>query len=386
MFKMLYPRRVLSGPGSLSALGQEFRNKSAGVLVVAGSGSLKRTGVLDRIETDLRETGLHVRVFEGVEPEPSVSTAESCTQVLSQFRDSLGAPVCVLGIGGGSALDVAKAAAGLVNEPATVAEVFRGKPISTKGVPFAAVPTTAGSGAEATTNAVLTDTEQGTKASIRSDSFLAELVVLDPELTRSVPKTVTAASGMDALTQAIEGYTSVHANEFTRPLSREAVRLIGHNLLRAYTDGDDLPARDAMLKASFLGAVAFANCRLGAVHGMAHPAGVRYSAAHGVVCAILLPYVMRLNIQDCVEDYARLAQDLGIAKKRTSARAMAASLIGMVEELNLRVGIPPKLREIGLRREDISAIAEESLPSGSMAANKRKMTKEDIEALLEANL
>lgn len=386
MFKMLYPRRVLSGPGCISALGQELRNRFAGVLVVAGSGSLRRSGVLDKVEASLREAGLHIRVFEGVEPEPSVKTAESCTRVLSEFRDSLEAPVCVLGIGGGSALDVAKAAAGLVNESSTVADIFRGKPISTKGVPFAAVPTTAGSGAEATTNAVLTDTEQGTKASIRSDSFLAELVVLDPVLTCSAPPAVTAASGMDSLAQAIEGYTSMHANEFTRPLSREAVRLIGHNLLRAHSDGDDLPARDAMLKASFLGAVAFANCRLGAVHGIAHPVGVRYHAPHGVVCAILLPYVMRFNMPDCVEDYARLAREWEIAKKKTSARAMAASLIGMVEDLNHKVGIPPKLREIGLRQEDISAIAEESLPSGSMAANRRKMIKEDIEALLEANL
>lgn len=386
MFKMLYPRRVLSGPGCLSALGRELRDRFAGVLVVAGSASLRRSGVLETIETDLRSAGLHLRVFEGVESEPSVDTAASCTRVLSEFRDSLRAPIGVLGIGGGSVLDVAKAAAGLVNEPSTVADVFRGKPVSTKGVPFVAVPTTAGSGAEATTNAVLTDTERGTKASIRSDSFLAELVILDPELTRSAPPAVTAASGMDALTQAIEGYTSIHANEFTRPLSKEAVRLIGQNLLRAYDDGGSLPARDAMLKASFLGAVAFANCRLGAVHGIAHPVGVRYRASHGVVCAILLPYVMRFNMQDCVEDYARLAQDMGIAKKRTSARVMAASLIGMIEELNNKVGIPLKLREIGLRHEDIGAIAEESLPSGSLAANRRKMTKEDIVALLEANL
>jgi alcohol dehydrogenase class IV len=386
MFTMLYPRRVLSGPGCLSALGQELQNRFAGVLIVAGSGSLRRSGVLERIEADLREAGLRIRVFEGVEPEPSVDTATMCTGALSEFRDSLRAPVAVLGIGGGSVLDVAKAAAGLVNEPSTVAEIFRGKSILTKGVPFAAVPTTAGSGAEATTNAVLTDTETGTKASIRSDSLLAELVILDPALTCSAPPAVTAASGMDALVQAIEGYTSIHANEFTRPLSREAVQLIGHNLVRVYSDGDDLAAREAMLKASFLGAVAFANCRLGAVHGIAHPVGVRYRTPHGVVCAILLPYVMRFNMQDCVEDYARLARDMGIAKKRTSARVMAASLIGMIEELNRKLGIPSKLKEIGLRRDDISAIAEESLPSGSLRANRRKMTREDIEVLLEANL
>ena len=182
--------------------------------------------------------------------------------------------------------------------------------------------------------------------------------------------------------QAIEA-TRRYANGL--PLSREAVQLIGHNLVRVYSDGDDLAAREAMLKASFLGAVAFANCRLGAVHGIAHPVGVRYRTPHGVVCAILLPYVMRFNMQDCVEDYARLARDMGIAKKRTSARVMAASLIGMIEELNRKLGIPSKLKEIGLRRDDISAIARRA-SVGSLRANRRKMTREDIEVLLEANL
>lgn len=386
MFAMLYPNRVLSGPGCLDVLGNEIRHRCDGVLVVTGLSSMRRSGVLERIETSLREAGLDARAFEEVESEPSVHTVDRCVRALCELRDSVGGPVAVLGVGGGSALDVAKAAAGLVNEPAGVVEIFRGKPISTQGVPFFAIPTTAGSGAEATTNAVLTDSELGVKASIRSDGFLAELILLDPELTCSVPPSVTAASGMDALTQAIEGYTSIHANEFTRPLSREAVRLIGQNLLRAYDAGDDLSARDAMLKASFLGAVAFANCRLGAVHGIAHPVGVRYHAPHGAVCAILLPHVMRFNMQECVNDYAALAQDMRIVKKRTSKRVMAASLIGMVEEFNDKIRIPRKLKEVGLKREDVEAIAEESLPSGSLAANRRKATKEDVVAILEANL
>ena len=160
MVTMLYPRRVLSGPGCLSALGQELQNRFAGVLIVAGSGSLRRSGVLERIEADLREAGLRIRVFEGVEPEPSVDTATMCTGALSEFRDSLRAPVAVLGIGGGSVLDVAKAAA--VNEPSTVAEIFRGKSILTKECPSRQSRRRRDQ-AQATTNAVLTDTETGTR-------------------------------------------------------------------------------------------------------------------------------------------------------------------------------------------------------------------------------
>lgn len=386
MFVMRYPSRVISGPHSLSALPMELKGRFGGILIVSGSASLRRSGVLSRLESGLRDVGLEVSVFEGVEREPSVSTVDRCVQHLNEFRSQVKGPVGVLGIGGGSVLDVAKAAAGLANDPATALDAFRGKSITSKGVPFLAVPTTAGSGAEATNNAVLIDTERGVKASIRSDSFIAELIVLDPELTLTVPKDVTAASGMDSLTQAIEGYTSIHANEFTRPLSREAFRLVARNLTRAYEVGDDISARDALLKASFLGAVAFGSCRLGAVHGIAHPVGVRYGAPHGVVCAILLPHVMRFNMQECLDDYATLAQDVGTVKKKASAKVLAASLIGMVEQLNESMGIPRKLKEIGLVEEDIEAIAEESLPSGSLAANRRKVQKEDVITILRANL
>lgn len=386
VFTMQYPRRVLSGPGCLDTLPGELKDRCDGVLIVSGSSSVKKSGTLERLESGLREIGLETCAFAEVEREPSLDTVDRCIRLLSRFRDSVEGQVGVLGIGGGSALDVAKAAAGLANEPTSVTEVFRGKKITTSGVQFFAVPTTAGSGAEATSNAVLTDTARGIKASIRSDSFLAQLVVLDPELTLTLPPSVTAASGMDSLTQAIEGYTSIHANEFTRPLSREAVRLIGQSLLRAYAVGDDLSARDSLLKASFLGAVAFGSCRLGAVHGIAHPVGARYHVPHGVVCAILLPYVMRFNLQDCIEDYARLAQDMDVVQKRSSAKVMAARLIGIIEELIDKMGIPRKLRDIGLRQDDLEAIADESLPSGSLAANRRKVTKEDIIAILEANL
>lgn len=386
MFTMRYPSRVISGPGSLNALPGQLAGRYSAVLVVSGSESLRRHGVLSRIESGLCEAGLQVSCFDGVEREPSVETVDRCINQVAEFRKATRGSVAVLGVGGGSALDVAKAAAGLANEPSTALEVFRGQPITTVGIPFIAVPTTAGSGAEATTNAVLTDTELGIKASIRSDSFLAELVVLDPELTLTVPPDVTAASGMDSLTQAIEGYTSIHANEFTRPLSRESVRLIGENLVKAFSDGGNIAAREALLKASFLGAVAFGNCRLGAVHGIAHPVGARYGAPHGMVCAILLPHVMRFNLPVCTDDYAQLARELGVTHRRVATKVMAASLIGMVEGLNDRMGIPRNLKDIGLAEEDLEAIAEESLPSGSLAANRRKATKDDIIAILRANL
>lgn len=386
MFTMRYPGRVISGPHSLDALPSELKAVCSGVLVVSGSSSLRRSGVLSRVESSLRDAGLDVSVFDQVEREPSISTVDDCIQHLRRFRDTVSGAVGVVGIGGGSALDVAKAAAGLVNDQSSVLEVFRGASVTTKGVPLIAIPTTAGSGAEATNNAVLIDTESGIKASIRSDSFVAELVILDPELTLTLPRDVTAASGMDSLTQAIEGYTSIHANELTKPLSREAVKLVMNNIIQAYEIGGDVGARDSLLKASFLGAVAFGSCRLGAVHGIAHPVGARYGVPHGVVCAILLPHVMRFNMRECIDEYATLAQDIATVKKRASVKVHAASLIARVEELNDRMDIPRKLKEVGLVEQDINAIAEESLHSGSLAANCRKVEKADVIAILEGNL
>jgi len=383
---MRYPRRVISGANSLDHLPTELKDLCRGVLIVSGSSSLRHSGVLSRVESSLRDAGLDVSLFDKVEREPSVSTVDSCIQHLRQFQSVVDGPVVVVGIGGGSALDVAKATAGLVNESVSTLDVFRGHGVTTKGVPFVAIPTTAGSGSEATNNAVLTDVERGIKASIRSDSFIADLIILDPVLTLTLPNDVTAASGMDSLTQAIEGYTSIHANELTRPLSREAVRLVARNLYRAYVAGDDISARDALLKASFMGAVAFGSCRLGAVHGIAHPVGARYKVAHGVVCAILLPHVMRFNMKECMDDYATLAADIRATNRRASTKVLAASLIGFVEELNDKMGIPRKLKEVGLVEQDIEAIAEESMPSGSLAANRPKAQKEDVMSILQANL
>ena len=218
----------------------------------------------------------------------------------------------------------------------------------------------------------MTDPTGPTKQSIRSDSFLPRVAIVDPELTVSMPPGVTARSGMDALTQAIEAYWSIHATPITDALALRAVELISAHLLAAYERGDDVVARDAMAHGSLLAGMAFANARLGAVHGLAHPLGVRYAVGHGEVCAVLLPHVMRLNRPAAPAKYDRISHVVG-----TDAADFAARLLE-------RLDLPTTLRHTGLRKEDFRTIVAEAMPSGSLRANPKKVTEEDLTAILAA--
>ncbi|MCL6615420.1 MAG: iron-containing alcohol dehydrogenase, partial [Firmicutes bacterium] len=206
----------------------------------------------------------------------------------------------------------AKAASGLAPAEGGIEEYFTGRPLPGPALPWVAVPTTAGTGAEVTPNAVLTDPGTRIKQSIRSDLLFARAAVIDPELTLALPPNQTTYSGMDALSHAIEAYVSKGANDLTDVFALEAARLIPANLLRAH-EGGGLEARTALARASLLAGVALANARLGAVHGLAHPLGVYYDLPHGLVCAVLLPWVMRFNLQVAYEKFARLAEVWGVA-------------------------------------------------------------------------
>jgi alcohol dehydrogenase class IV len=293
----------------------------------------------------------------------------------------------VIGIGGGSAMDAAKAVAGLYAHPGTVREYFdRTRSVTTGGLPWIAVPTTAGTGAEVTKNAVLISTEQNKKSSLRHDAWFAALALVDPELTLSVPPEVAAASGIDALTQAIETYTSIGAMPASDALSIEAIVRLGRSLERAVQDGQDIRARADMLYGSTLAGMALANARLGGVHGMAHPLGARYHIPHGVICGLLLPYTMAYNVEHALDKYAHIASLLGIDTGRMDARAAAEKAVDRARELVHAIGIPAHLRSFGVEKEDLADIAQESLPSGSLKHNPRPLAANDVEAILAAAL
>jgi len=372
---------IIFGPGSVRRLPEEGLRFGMKVLMVTGKYSLRRNGILDRVVAMLEAAGLKVVLFAEVEPEPSLGTVARGLSLAGT-----GEVDWVVGMGGGSAMDAAKAIAGLYRHPGEIKEYFQGKPVDEPGLPFIAIPTTAGSGAEVTVNAVLSDPDSLEKKSIRGRSLAAKLAIVDPELTVDNSPRVTAYSGFDALVQAIEAFTSTGANSLTDIYALEAVEKIGAYLYRAYSDGTDCEARAAVSLGSLMAGIALGNARLGAVHGLAHPLGIRTGKPHGLVCAVLLLPVMRFNLAVCYEKYARIAKALG--HSIAGMDPIDAAAVGMKTIMTLRknLGISSRIGSLGVTEADFPDIARASLMSGSsLKANPREVKYEDLINILKEN-
>ncbi|MGB4504075.1 MAG: iron-containing alcohol dehydrogenase [Syntrophaceticus sp.] len=381
LFDFLVPQRIIFGPGCAGRLGAETRIFGKKLLLCMGKGSLQASGMIERVIGPLEAAGLEIIYCGGIAPEPTLGSVEESLKIAREYEVDL-----VVGVGGGSVLDVAKATAGLYNGDGMVKEYFEGKELEQPGLPWIAVPTTAGSGAEVTKNAVLSDPDSGRKQSIRWDSWLARVAVVDPVLTMTMPRHITAQSGMDALTHALEAYTSRWAYPMTDGLALEAAVLICRNLYSAYSKGSEKEARQQVSLGSLMAGIALNNARVGAVHALAHPVGMRYHLAHGLVCAVLLPQIMEFNLHAVAEKYARVAKELHLAENDADSADAAERLVHFVRMLQKRMQIPGKLGEVGLLEEDIPGIAEAALPSGSLAANPRAVVYSDLVNILEANL
>jgi len=358
---------IVTGNGAVRQLGHVAARFGDRCVFVAGRGSARKSGRLDWVTEILDGAGVKIALYEGVEEDPSVGTVDAIRALLSSADAKL-----VIGFGGGSVIDAAKAAAGLAREKDSTAVFLHKQRLARPGIPMVAVPTVAGTGAEVTPNAVITDLEKKVKASIRNGRFLPAVAIVDPELTYSCPPAVTAASGMDAITQAIESYVSIHASAISDALAFEAFRLLWPNVERAYRNGQDAQARACLSYGSLMAGMALAAARLGAVHGIAHPVGVRCGIAHGLVCAVLLPEVVRMNLPYSAEKFTRLEEAAG------------GDLVQGIIELNDRMGLYRKFRECRIPRDEFSAIADESMPSGSLKANPKAVSREDVIAVLEA--
>jgi alcohol dehydrogenase class IV len=369
-FELRYPGTILFGVGVRRELPRLLaavaESANTGIFLVASKSVL--TPPL-RAELDALCGGRIAGVFTGVPHDPPLAVVDA---VIGGIRGS-GAGV-VIGLGGGSVLDTAKAAAAVAPFGSSVVPFFRGeRPLAAPGLPFIAMPTTAGSGAEITSNSVLTDTETRQKKSLRSPHMTARAAVVDVELTLAAPPALTAWSGLDALTQALESYISKKANPATRALAAEATGLLLAALPEAVRDGRDLAARTHVAQGSLLSAMAFSQSGLGAVHGLAHPIGLELDLAHGLTCAVLLPHVLRLNAPACGDDLARLARMLGFAD--------SATLVARIESLCRGLDVPEGFAAHGLREEQFPRILA-NCRSPSMSANPRELSDAEILALL----
>lgn len=387
MARFTLPRDIYHGKGALAEL-RTLRGKKA--FVVVGGGSMKRFGFLDKVEQYLREAGMEVRLFEGVEPDPSVETVMRGAAAMREFQ-----PDWIVSIGGGSPIDAAKAMWVFYEYPETTFEElcvpFHFPTLRTKAR-FCAIPSTSGTATEVTAFSVITDDSKGVKYPLADFNITPDVAIVDPELAETMPKKLTANTGMDALTHAIEAYVSTLHCEYTDPLALHAIELISANLVPSYNG--DMAARDKMHDAQCLAGMAFSNALLGITHSMAHKTGAAFSGGHivhGAANAMYLPKVIRFNAAEpeAAERYAQIARFIHL-KGETTAELVEA-LVNRVNEMNAELNIPSRIKDYegGIIdekefMEKLPHVAELAVGDACTGSNPRKITPAQMAELLKS--
>jgi alcohol dehydrogenase class IV len=332
---------MLTGPGSSATLARLIADRGARTILVVTDGMLVKLGVVAPVVSALEDAGLAVTVFSDVEPDPTIDIIMAG---IERLRAS--AATAVLAIGGGSPIDAAKAmiachASG--RRPQDLDGYFK---VRASVLPFFAIPTTAGSGSEVTVASVVSDPAAGRKFAIVDNKLVPAAIALDPDLMVGLPPKVTAATGMDALTHAIESHLSTLATAPTRAMSVAAARSILRDLPRACADGRDIAARQSLALASCLAGLAFTKASVGYVHAIAHQLGPLYHLPHGHLNAILLPFVLDFYVDGAASRMAELARACGLGRDGDEPRSLAQSLIAAIRQLNASIGIPPTIEQI----------------------------------------
>ena len=382
MWEFYLPTRLIFGKGSLNRLGIEVKSLGEPILLVTGRRALRESGILDRVSRILEKENITFSLYDKVSPEPDTEVVDRGVILVRQNRCKI-----VVGIGGGSVIDVAKAIAGLGVEKDfySIAEYLEGegtKRLNSYGLPFIAVPTTAGTGAEITRNAVIINRHTRSKRSFRSNYLFARIAIIDPTLTLNLPREITASTGMDTLSHLIEGYVSRKSNPLTDILAINGISLVGEALITAYKNGSALEAREKMCLASLLGGIVLANSGLGIAHGVAAFLGALYGVPHGVANGILLSHAIEFNLSSTMQKFKSIATALGEEIKGLTEEEAGSKALTAVERIVRELGIPRSLREFSVKLEDLPELAKKSLTSNSTKGNPREVSYEDLLSLL----
>ena len=381
-FEFAAPTRIIFGEGRLADVPKIVSAMGSRALVVEG-----RSGRAESLVRQLGDVGLATTTLQ-VSSEPTIALVEAGLAQARRERCDV-----VVALGGGSVVDAGKAISALLTNDAPVRDylevIGKARPLANRAAPFIAIPTTAGTGAEVTRNAVLMAEDEQVKVSLRSPLMLPAVAVIDPELTYSLPPSVTASTGLDALTQCIEPFVSPQANPLSDAVAREGMHRASGALLRAFRDGSDREARRDMAVASLCGGLALANAKLGAVHGFAAPLGGMFPVPHGVACARLLSPVAEANVRALrarvpgTRALVRYEEVARLLTGRADARAEdgVAWLAALVEELGV-----PRLGVYGVRAADVVAVVEQAKRASSMQGNPVVLTADELTATLSAAL
>jgi len=376
----LSSRKIVLGKGVAEQAGTEAKKLGATkALIVTDAGVVKADLVKHVVEPITRQD-IAVEVFDKVLAEPPSDVIDECAAFAREGKFDT-----IVGLGGGSSLDTAKATAALTTNPGRVLDYVGIDTLPNRGLPSILIPTTAGTGSEATRVFVMTDLATNTKKVVYSDFLIPDLAILDPQLTVSMPPAVTADTGMDALVHAIEAYVSVNTRPFAEILAQEAIKLIARYLPQAYAKGNNLEARYNMLLAANLSGSAFASGGLGAVHGLAYVLGTEYHMSHGRSNAIMLPHVMNFNKVGNLEKYARIASIMGQNTDGLSLHESAGKAVEAVENLLTAIDFPYRLSAYGIKQSDLPKLVEGGMAQARLfVPNPRDLAPADVENIYRA--
>ncbi len=373
-FKYEMPTKIIFGCGVVNQTGKELEKLGVKKVMIVTDRGFIESGLVCRLENSLKCSKIEYVTYNKVQPNSGDKLVKEAANIAKDENCEL-----TIGIGGGSSMDTAKAVAVMVTNTGNIMDYAGMDKIKNKPLPNIAIPTTAGTGSEVTIWAVITDHEKNYKTGIGSFMIIPKVAICDPELTISLPTHITAATGMDALTHAIESYVCTATQPISEALSEKAITLIGEYLRIAVANGKNIDAREGMLMGSLTAALAFNETRLGIAHSWASPLGAHFPISHGLVNSILLPNVMEYNLIGNPEKFARIALLMGENIEGLNLMDSARKSVKAVRDLSTDIGLPQRLKDvIDISEEDIRKMANEALQSGNNLVNPRKPTLEDM--------
>jgi alcohol dehydrogenase len=377
VYSLVNAGRIIAGPNSIETIGEIPREYGVRKVLLITDQGVWNSGVIDRPKLILESAGIHVDVINDTPPEPEAGQVQEIFDRALGYGDGM-----VIGIGGGSVMDTAKLLSVMLTNELTVAGLLAKAKIGRRGLPTVLAPTTAGTGSEVTPNAIVLVPEEELKVGIVDAKLLPECVILDPAMTLGLPPAVTASTGMDALTHAIECYTSKKANPFSDMYALAAIRFLARNIRTAYRDGQNLDARHEMLLGAMFAGICIATSSTTAVHALAYPLGGKYRIAHGLSNAVLLPHVMRFNLDAVPGRFRDIAEAMELDLAGLSAGQAAEKMVENLEALIADLKLDAGLKERGITERDVDHMVEAaSRVTRLLDNNPKPMTKSDMRAI-----
>lgn len=369
--QFFHATKVVFGAGTVGSVGEEAALLGASKVLIVTDGFLAKSSILEKVKDSLESANIQYAIYSHVKPNPRDGDCVIAAELAKKEKADI-----IIGLGGGSSMDQAKATAALVTNGGTCKD-WDGIDLEKKMLPVICIPTTAGTGSEVTFVAVITDTERHFKMSVFDPlKLVPSVAIADPELTLTLPSSLTASTGIDAITHAIEAYTCKVSQPITDGLALQAIKLLSQNIVAAVEDGSNLETRSNMMIGSLMAGIAFINANVGAVHAISETIGGWYDTPHGIGNSIFLPYVMEYNLEGNEEKFADVAIALGIESTGKTKKDLAEAAVGKIKALNDMVKIP-KLKDLGyIKEENFEAIAETSAANLLSQDNAREITKE----------